>query len=218
MHKIAEGLYVLPSFPSFAINTYLMEDVLIDAATKWDAFRIARQLKGRPVNLLALTHVHPDHQGAARHLCQSLNLPLACHADDQQIMEGRKPMLPRSWMIKLQEKTWMGRPHPVSKVLKTGDEVAGFKVIHAPGHTSGSVIFFREKDGVAVAGDVMSNLNPFTLRPGLHEMPDEYTVHRSQSRESIRLLASLDPAVVCFGHGKPVTDRAALKRFAQALP
>ena len=217
MLKIAEDLYLLPSFPSFTINTYLMGDVLIDTATKWDAGRLIRQLKGRKPSMVALTHVHPDHQGAAKHLCEQLNVPLACHEADRDVMEGRKPMIPRSWIIRIQEKTWMGRPHPVTRPFKAGDEVAGFKVIHAPGHTPGSVIFFREKDGVAVAGDVMSNLNPFTLRPGLHEMPDEYTVNRHQSRESIKLLASLDPSVVVFGHGKPLTDRQALKRFAEGV-
>ncbi|GGJ19797.1 MBL fold metallo-hydrolase [Deinococcus roseus] len=214
MLRIAEDLHLLPNFPAFSINTYLMGDVLIDAATKWDAGRLTRQLQGRKPSMLALTHVHPDHQGAASHLCKQMALPLACHEADRDIMEGRKPMLPRSWIIKLQEKTWMGRPHPVARPLTAGDEIAGFKVIHAPGHTPGSVIFFREKDGVAVAGDVLSNLNPFTLQPGLHEMPDEYTVHREQSRQSIKLLASLDPAVVVFGHGRPLTDRQALKRFA----
>src|SRR5215208_8092897 len=43
------------------------------------------------------------------------------------------------------------------RVLEEGDEVAGFRIIHAPGHSPGEVIFFRESDRVAICGDVIRN-------------------------------------------------------------
>ena len=39
-----------------------------------------------------------------------------------------------------------------------------------------------------------------------------------RNRESIRRVAALEPAVVCFGHGPPWRDTAALQRLAAALP
>jgi glyoxylase-like metal-dependent hydrolase (beta-lactamase superfamily II) len=38
---------------------------------------------------VALTHCHPDHQGAAQAVCEAFRIPLACHRDDVAAMEGR---------------------------------------------------------------------------------------------------------------------------------
>ena len=40
--------------------------------------------------------------------------------------------------------------------LKEGDAVAGFRVVHLPGHTRGHMALFRESDGVALVGDVIN--------------------------------------------------------------
>ena len=45
-----------------------------------------------------------------------------------------------------------------------------------------------------------------------------FTLDPALNRASIRRLAALDPAVVCFGHGPPWRDAAALRRFAESLP
>jgi hydroxyacylglutathione hydrolase len=64
MERVADGLFLLAGRPRHAIDVYLMGDVLVDAATRQARRRILRQLRGRPVHGHALTHVHPDHQGA----------------------------------------------------------------------------------------------------------------------------------------------------------
>ena len=40
--------------------------------------------------MVALTHVHPDHQGAAHAVCEARGIPLACHVDGVDAMEGRE--------------------------------------------------------------------------------------------------------------------------------
>jgi glyoxylase-like metal-dependent hydrolase (beta-lactamase superfamily II) len=40
-------------------------------------------------------------------------------------------------------------PRKVDRVLREGKEVAGFRVIHAPGHAPGEVTFWRDSDRVA---------------------------------------------------------------------
>ena len=52
-----------------------MGDVLVDAGTKHATKRILRQLRGRTVTAHALTHAHPDHQGASHEVCTALGLP-----------------------------------------------------------------------------------------------------------------------------------------------
>ena len=66
MKQLAPGVWQLSGLPPNAINVYLVEDVLIDAATRHAPRRILKQIAGRKVTAHALTHAHPDHQGARR--------------------------------------------------------------------------------------------------------------------------------------------------------
>ena len=198
---------------------YLVGDVLIDAGRRWDRRRIFKQLEGRDLSLLALTHVHPDHQGVAKDVCESRGIPLACHADDLDAMEGRVPVSDTTNLAsRMIVRFWQGPPHRVDRVLREGDEVAGFRVIHAPGHSPGEVIYFRDSDRVAICGDVVRNLSYATLRPAIKEPPDAFNVDTAENRRSIRKLAELNPSIILPGHGDAITDIAAFKRFVDALP
>ena len=214
MHKIAKGVWQLSGFPPHLFNVYLAEDVLIDAATRWARGRILSQVRGRPMRMIALTHCHPDHQGTAKILCEEFDIPLACHEADVPIMEGREPMQPDNRFLRLGVRLWAGRPYPVARVLREGDEVAGFRVVHAPGHTRGHVIFFRDSDRLAIAGDVLANVHFVTGKPGLRQPPPFFCVDPVQNRRSIQTLIDLEPALVCFGHGPPLYEVAQLERFA----
>jgi hydroxyacylglutathione hydrolase len=217
MEMLAGGVWQLTGFPRHWFNVYLLEDVLIDAATRWARRRIFRQLRGQPVRLVALTHCHPDHQGSARAVCEQLHVPLACHEADVPAMEGRGPMLPQNRMIRLGERIWAGPPHPVKRILRDGDEVAGFRVCHTPGHTPGHILFFRERDRVAVAGDVLANIHFLSGKVGLQAPPRVFTVDSEQNRQSIQLLVDLKPNLVCFGHGPPLRQPQLLRDFAGRL-
>jgi glyoxylase-like metal-dependent hydrolase (beta-lactamase superfamily II) len=221
VQEIAAGIWRLRGFPPDAINVYLVGDVLIDAGTRWARRRVLRQLAGRPLSLVALTHCHPDHQGVARLVCETRSVPLACHEADVEAMEGRLPVQrasPDHPLNRLIARYWEGPPHHVGQVLREGDEIAGMRVVHAPGHTPGSVIFFRDSDRVAIAGDVLNGMNVVTGVRGLHEPKSIFTLDPEENRRSIRKLAALNPAVVCFGHGPPLRDPAKLERFVRALP
>ncbi len=214
MNLLAPGVWQLRGFPPHLFNVYLVEDVLIDAATRWGRPRILRQLRGRPLSLVALTHCHPDHQGAARAVCRQFRVPLACHEADVPVMEGRVAMRPDNRLMRLGVRFWAGSPHRVARPLREGDTVAGFRVVHAPGHTPGHVMYFRDSDRVAIAGDVLANVHFLTGRPGLREPPPFFSTDVHQNRLSILRLAELEPALVCFGHGPPLREPDQLHHFA----
>ena len=100
MQRVAEGVWLLSGRPAYAVNVYLAGNILFDAGTRWARRRIVRQLQGQRPALVALTHCHPDHQGAAHAVCTHFNVPFACHQADVPAAEGREPMLPRNWMIR----------------------------------------------------------------------------------------------------------------------
>ena len=218
---MAPGVWRLKEFPAPSINVYLAEDVLIDAGRRWDRRRIFAELEGREISMVALTHAHPDHQGIAKDVCETRSVPLACHADDVEAMEGRRPMQeaaashPVNRVIRA---IWQGSPYKVDRVLTDGDEVAGFRVVHAPGHSRGEVIFFREHDRVAICGDVIRNMSYATGRPMLAEPPKIFTYDRAENRRSIRKLAELNPSLILPGHGPAVSDMGTFERFVVALP
>jgi hydroxyacylglutathione hydrolase len=219
--EVAPDLWQLRGFPPNGINVYLAGDVLIDAATRLAGGRILRQIGDRSLSSIALTHVHPDHQGAVKEICEKRNIPLACHRDDVDAMEGRRPVQeahrehPVNRMVR---RFWEGPPYEVDRTLIEGDEVAGYRVIHAPGHARGEVIFFRDSDRVAIAGDVINTMNVWTGIPGLHEPPKIFTVDPVENRRSIRKLLELRPSVICVGHGAPLRDLEKLERFVEKLP
>jgi glyoxylase-like metal-dependent hydrolase (beta-lactamase superfamily II) len=216
---LAPGVWRLAEAPRPLINVYLAEDVLIDTGGRWDRGRIRKQLAGREISMVALTHVHPDHQGCAKAICDERDVPLACHADDVDAMEGRRPVAATPHpLAQTFGRLLQGPPHPVDRVLHEGDEVAGFRVFHAPGHAPGEVIFFRESDRVAICGDVIRNITYVTMRSRLAEPPSALTPDPAENRRSIRKLAELNPSLILPGHGPAVTDIAAFERFVAALP
>jgi len=69
--QLADGVWHLNTMPlPNAVNAYLLEDVLVDAGTRQSRGKILRQLEGHDVSTHALTHAHPDHQGASHEVCQ----------------------------------------------------------------------------------------------------------------------------------------------------
>lgn len=219
MIKIARDLYLLDGTPRYAINVYLMGDVLVDAGTKLARRRILRQLRGRTVTAHALTHAHPDHQGSSKYVCEALSIPLWCGHGDADAMESGdfSTTIPNNWNTRVQGRLWSGPPHPVARRLLEGDEVAGFRVLDAPGHSPGQVAYWRESDRVLILGDVLNGMNLLTMAPGLHEPPRIFTVNPAQNRDSARKLAELEPAIVCFGHGPPWRDARGFQDFAARL-
>ncbi|HEY1854700.1 MAG TPA: MBL fold metallo-hydrolase [Solirubrobacterales bacterium] len=219
MRYLAPGVWRLAERPRPLINVYLAGDVLIDAGRRWDRRRIFAELEGVEISMLALTHVHPDHQGCAKAVCEGRGVPLACHEADVDAMEGRRPVRASNALnARAFGALWEGPPHPVDRALSEGDEVAGFRIVHAPGHAPGQVVFFRDSDRVAICGDVIRNISFLTLRTRLDQPPEELTPDPAENRRSIRKLAELNPSLILPGHGPAVTDIAAFERFVAALP
>ncbi len=205
----------------WGINVYLVEDVLIDASTRHSGGRILRELKGRDVAAHALTHAHPDHQGASKEVCEALEIPFWCGtkdvaaAENPELIGERQPSHPIAQFF---AKVFTGPGHKVDRSLEEGDEVAGFRVLDVPGHSAGHVAFWRESDGVLILGDVLNNMDVITARPGLHDPKPFLTPDPVENRRSARKLAALEPKLVLFGHGAPVTDTKKFVDFVNGLP
>jgi glyoxylase-like metal-dependent hydrolase (beta-lactamase superfamily II) len=221
MRELAEGVWQVTGLVPHLINAYLIRtpagEVLIDACTRWATRHILRQLHGRQLTLVALTHVHPDHQGAAAEVCQRFGVPLACHEADADVMEGKQPMAPDNALVRLGHRLLSGPAYPVEVRYQGGELLGDWRVIHAPGHTPGHVIYFRERDRTAIVGDVIRNAS---LRGGLgdlNETPHIFSVDPLQNRLSMRLLADLQPLLLCFGHGPPLRNSGEMEHLVDQM-
>jgi len=223
LKQLADGVWHLKCLPGlpWAVNAYLLAGVLIDAGCRQSSRRLMRQLEGHEVTAHALTHAHPDHQGASRDVCERLGIPFWCPeadipaAEDPNVIREREP---DKFMAMFYWRIFHGPGHKVDKAIKQGDEVAGFKVIDAPGHSAGHVVFWRESDRVLITGDVLTNIDQFTGMPGLREPKPTLTPDPQRNRESARKLAALEPQLVCFGHGAPLRDTRKFIDFIETLP
>ena len=218
MKQLAPDVWKLSGFPPNAINVYVLGDVLVDAASRHAGRRIFRQIEGHKIAAHALTHAHPDHQGASKQVCERLGIDLWCGERDAGAMESGDLAQKKNPLNTLIMKAWGGPPHPVARRLREGDEVAGFQVLDVPGHSPGHIAYWRESDRVLIAGDVLNGMNLLTSIPGLHQPPNAFTNDPAQNRESARRLGALEPALVCFGHGPPTRDTRKFVDFVNGLP
>ncbi|MGI8608587.1 MAG: MBL fold metallo-hydrolase [Candidatus Dormibacteria bacterium] len=110
------------------------------------------------------------------------------------------------------------RPTPWVSASRRAMRSTALSFTTTPGHTAGHVVFWRERDGVAIAGDVLNAMDLRTSLTGLHEPPGPFSRDPAQNRRSIRKLAEMDPQILCCGHGPVWRDRPKFKDFVRRLP
>lgn len=218
MQQLADDFYHLPLMLRNGINAYFAGGVLFDAGVPGDEKKITKALRGRTVTAHALTHGHPDHQGASHAVCEALGIPLWCGAADADAVEAGdlSPLMPDHWIARFM-RSRSGPAHPVARRLREGDEVGGFTVIETPGHSPGHVVYWRDRDRTLILGDVLNGMNLITTIPGLREPPAMFTPDPAQNRASARKLLGLAPNLVVFGHGPPLRDPARFRAFISSL-
>lgn len=234
MEKVADGVWLLRGDFRRAMNIYFLEDgdgvVQFDAGTKAmvkKARAAAQQLGG--VKRVVLGHAHADHRGTAPYM----GAPVFCHADDVADAESSSsiapymdlsqlPVAPVRWIYPTLLRRWDGGAVRITGTVAEGDEVAGFRAIHFPGHAPGLIGLWRESDRVALVSDVVYFVDSARLRPlaeGEASVPHPaWAWDHARAKESVRKLAALEPAIVCAGHESPLRGenlRATLERAAE---
>lgn len=110
------------------------------------------------IEILILTHSHPDHMGSAKNIKEKSGCQVLAH-------EGEK-----AWIENI-EKQFSDRPVPgfkffvsesvkIEKLIKDNDlieleEGRSIKVIHTPGHSTSSISLLFENEGVLICADCL---------------------------------------------------------------
>ena len=210
LSSLADDVSILTLPPRSFVNAYLVGDVLVDAGLGLHAGPITKALADRKVQTHVITHAHGDHVGGSKQVSDALSVPVWCSAGDSEAVQAGKPVA-----ASRVQALFRWKPVPVARELHEGDEVGpGFTVLDVPGHSPGHIALWRERDRTLICGDVFLNVNFYTTLEGLNEPPGLFTVDMARNRQSARRLAALAPALVLFGHGRPLRDPAKLAAFA----
>jgi NAD(P)-dependent dehydrogenase (short-subunit alcohol dehydrogenase family)/glyoxylase-like metal-dependent hydrolase (beta-lactamase superfamily II) len=193
--EIAEGVHRLSAFGA---NVYFVGSggswVLVDAARAWGGCariirRAAESLFGpesRPAAIL-LTHLHPDHDGAALELARAWDCAVYVHPDELPLaravagwdfaaIERYGNWLDRAVIVRASAarsprgrgEAELAEPSLVD-VLRALDPASGvpglpeWTLVPTPGHAPGHVGFFRARDRVLLTGDAALTVDVNTV-------------------------------------------------------
>jgi glyoxylase-like metal-dependent hydrolase (beta-lactamase superfamily II) len=234
LEKVADDVWLLRGDFRGAMNIYFLRDgdgvVQFDAGTK--SMRKAARAAGEElggIKKVVLGHAHADHRGTAG----AMGAPVYCHPDEVADAESDASIAPYMnlselpvawvrWIYPLLLRRWDGGAVKIDGTISEGEQLAGFEVMHFPGHAPGLIGLWRESDRLAIVSDVIYLVDSARLKPlpkGEASVPHPaWAWDHAKAKESVRRLAALEPRVVCPGHEHPLRGddlRPVLERAAE---
>ena len=214
---VAEGVWLVQGQPG-RCNVFMIEDdggvTMFDAGARTMTRAVASAgAKLGGIRRVILGHGHTDHRGTA----PALGVPVLCHPDEVEDAEGSGgfrywpadlaglPPVARQLQRVLHRYAWDGGPVKISGTVSEGDEVAGFRVVHLPGHAPGLIGLWRESDRLALSSDCFYTVDMWGRDCSPRLPVATYNYDTEQARASLRKLAALEPAAAWPGHAKPAT-------------
>jgi glyoxylase-like metal-dependent hydrolase (beta-lactamase superfamily II) len=151
--------------------------------------------RGLKVKHLVNTHGHLDHISGNGILKQATGAAILIHENDAQMLTDRRKNLSNMSGLNVVSP-------PADRLLHDGDIIRigllELRVIHTPGHSSGSISLYCESEGIVFTGDTLfARSIGRTDLPG--SSPDEI------GRSLAKLMTLPESTIVYPGHGERTT-------------
>lgn len=183
-HGVTSGTFSLDG-QTFDVdnNVWVVGDdescVVIDAPHSVP--EILKVVNGRRVTAVLLTHAHDDHVRVAPELAEATGAPLYLHPAEEPLWKLVHP------------------DRPMPEPLADGQEIAGLRVIHTPGHSPGAVCLYAPELNCVFTGDTLFHGGPgatgrsysdydtivASIREKLFTLPSATVVHTGHGRDTL---------------------------------
>ena len=190
----------------FYIDDATRHGFVIDPGAEAERLLAIIRREGWTIKKILLTHGHFDHTGAVDALRKALGVPVLAHENaDSYLLNPRMNLSAfcvGNWTVQNVEKVRDG-----DEISLDADPAFRLRLIHTPGHTTDSVVYYSEKDRAAFVGDTI-----FKAGIGNFRYPGG---SRQDIVESIRdrILTLPDDTVLYSGHSDQTTVGAEKRRY-----
>jgi glyoxylase-like metal-dependent hydrolase (beta-lactamase superfamily II) len=212
-------------------NTYLINDehiIIVDPGSELNVRLTLNYLQQflyrtpADIDLVVLTHLHPDHTAGVDSLRRICDVPVAASAAARQLVELEKQgnrVIPgiTHFAGSVLSQTALPHfdlfpPHYASQTKMVDiwlEDVAGlphhpdWRVIASPGHTPESLCLYNPFTYELICGDTI-----ITTENGTPRLRG--AVDRRQLEDTIRMLRNLEVHYLYPGHGKPILSKRPL--------
>ncbi len=191
IETLAPGVTLLPLRtptlpPATTTNCLIVGErrvAVIEPATPFEDQRrvLDRQIEGKEVVAILLTHHHVDHVGYAPELRERLGAPIYAHPET-----ARRLSFP------------VDRPIDDGAVVDVGDGTA-LEAVFTPGHAPGHLVFLETRSRIAYAGDMVAGTGTILIDPSDGG-------HMGRYLASLERLRSVGASILVPAHGPVLGD------------
>ena len=204
-------VYPISVYDVIETNTYFYIDettkhgFLIDPAA--EAHKLIQLINDNNwiIEKMLITHGHFDHIGAVETIHQELGIPYFIYKDGKGYLLN--PNLNLSSMINKNITLKNAQLLEEGDLISINDNETIFNVIHTPGHTPDSIIFYDKQNNIAFVGDTI-----FKNSIGRTDFPGGNSTQLKNSIET-KLLTLPSNTILYSGHTEPTTVEAEQKNF-----
>lgn len=190
----------------FYIDDDTKHGFLIDPGAQADLLLGLIQENGWVIEKILLTHGHFDHIGAVNEIRDALHIPVIAYetADDYLLEPYYNLSSQFNEQITVKDVQYVKEGDVIA--LDVNPEFA-LRVIHTPGHTTDSIVFYSEKDGVLFSGDTIFKASIGNTRfPGGDYDTLVYSIIH-------KILTLPEDTVIYSGHTVPTTVGNEKRRY-----
>ena len=191
----------------FYIDEKTKHGFLIDPAAQADVLTGIIKENGWTIEKMLITHGHFDHIGAVDELHRQLNIPYTAHQNGKEYLTNGRLNL-GDYCNRIFNLTEAEYVQENDEIILDADTSVKLKVIHTPGHTQDSIVFYDAVNNTAFVGDTI-----FKGSIGATHFPGgDFSQLTRNIREKIFVLP---PQTVLYtGHSEPTTVGAEKSSFA----
>ncbi|MFZ0928942.1 MAG: MBL fold metallo-hydrolase [Syntrophobacteraceae bacterium] len=206
--EVGGGHLTSPEDAAIYLIKFGQESALVDAGCGLAMERLFANIRKcgtdpQRIKYLLITHCHYDHTGGAAELKRRIGLDIVAHELDAPFLEkGDNRVTAANWYGAKLEPFRVDR-----KLAGSSDDIMlggrKIEVLHAPGHSPGSVVYLAESDGLKVifAQDVHGPIEPSFLS------------NRKDYDKSLKMLLEIGADILCEGHYGVYRGKAEVARF-----